>query len=86
MSGVGGLSEGIFLVEGFGLGGHELGLHGGLVLGVEADRVNTVGASEEFSGGWLNLDVLPSGLLPSAGDELHLLAYTKPMSDTVAIG
>jgi len=39
----------------------------------EAKGINSVGTGEECSVGWVLLDVLPSGVGPSAWDELEVL-------------
>ena len=40
---------------------------------LEAKRVNSVGAAEELSLGWIALNVFPSGVGPSAWHELQVL-------------
>ena len=49
-------------------------IHIRLLVGGESNGVDAVGTGEEPGAGWVNLNVFPAGLLPSAGDELHLNA------------
>ena len=46
-------------------------LHRDLLVRVEAHRVNSVRVAEECVQGRISFNILPSGALPSAGDELH---------------
>ena len=49
-------------------------IHLRLLVGGESNGVDAVGTGEEPGARWVNLNVFPAGLLPSAGDELHLNA------------
>ena len=41
----------------------------------ETERVNSVGRTKELSFGWITLDILPSGVRPSAWHELKILFW-----------
>ena len=70
---VAGLSVGVLLVV-LRVGLSELGrLARAVDLGGEASRVGTVWRGEELGVAWVDFNVLPARLLPSAGHELHLL-------------